>query len=192
MNIHRRYLSTPCPKFNKLLLVFYGKACYVCFCLIPLTKGGRWYRLPSSLLEEKGLLEKQSANSGQQVNKWIEIAENVFKFASDARERFETGNWQIRKQILGALGSNLILKDQILSIDIEKALLSLQIISKEFSYHPIRLEPLSNGSTKRKTDVFASASPALLQKCVVIGTGFYRILSRSMLLLRYEGLMSEI
>ncbi|KKT80693.1 MAG: hypothetical protein A3B99_02255 [Candidatus Yanofskybacteria bacterium RIFCSPHIGHO2_02_FULL_44_12b] len=115
------------------------------------------------ILVEKGGLEKQLANSGQQVNKWVEIAENVFKFASDAQERMETGDWQVRKQILGALGSDLILKDQILSIDIEKALLPLQTISKELKKHPIRLEPLNNRINKRKTDVFASASPALLR-----------------------------
>ena len=115
------------------------------------------------LLEEKGILEKQLANTGQQVNKWLEIAENVFKFASDAKERFETGEWSIKKQILSALGSNLVLKDQILSIDLENALLPLEVISKELKRHPIRLEPLKNGTTKRKTDAFASASPTLLR-----------------------------
>lgn len=115
------------------------------------------------LITEKDGLEQQLANSGQQVNKWIEIAENVFKFASDAQEKFETGDWQIKKQILSALGSNLILKDQLLSIDIENALLPLKTISKELKKHPIRLEPLKNSTTKRKTDVFASASPTLLR-----------------------------
>ncbi|MEK6839484.1 MAG: hypothetical protein AABX72_00960, partial [Nanoarchaeota archaeon] len=71
--------------------------------------------------------------------------------------------WSIKKQILSALGSNLVLKDQILSIDLENALLPLEVISKELKRHPIRLEPLKNGTTKRKTDAFASASPTLLR-----------------------------
>ena len=117
----------------------------------------------AELTEEKEKLEKQLNNTGQQVNKWLEIADNVFCFASAAKEKLETGEWQVRKQILGALGSDLVLKDKILSINLEKALWPLETISKELKKHPIRLEPLQNGTNKRKTDVFASASLALLR-----------------------------
>jgi site-specific DNA recombinase len=115
------------------------------------------------LSEEKARLEQLLENTGGEVDKWMEIAENVFAFATHAKERFETGDWQVRKQILSAIGSNLTLKDQKLNIDMEKTLIPMQTISNELRFENDWLEPPKNISGKRKTEVFASASPALLR-----------------------------
>ena len=117
----------------------------------------------SELLEEKDRLENLISKSSLGINKWLEIAENVFAFASQAKERFETGNLETKKQILSALGSDLILKDKKLGINLDKALIPMKVVSKEVKKVKGRLEPLNNVANKRKTDDFSSVSPTLLR-----------------------------
>lgn len=115
------------------------------------------------LLEEKSRLEQLLNNTGGQVNKWMEIAEDVFTFASDAKEKFENGDWQIKKQILSTLGSHLVLKDRKLSIDLENTLLPMKTISKALKNHKNGLEPPKSSSNKRKTGDSLPVSLALLR-----------------------------
>ena len=116
------------------------------------------------LLEEKSRLEQLLNNTGGQVNKWMEIAEDVFTFASDAKEKFENGDWQTKKQILSALGSHLVLEDRKLSVDLENALLPMKAILKSLKNFGNRLEPPKSGSNKRKTGISLPVSPALLRE----------------------------
>ena len=53
----------------------------------------------------------------ERADNWLELTEQVFDFATHARESFINGDIETKKQILVALGSNPMLKDGKLSID---------------------------------------------------------------------------
>ena len=66
----------------------------------------------------QGLLNDTNSNA----DKWLETAENVFNFARDAKNRFENGTMEDRRQILSCLGLNLSLKDKILTVELRNPL----------------------------------------------------------------------
>src|SRR3989344_733310 len=125
----------------------------------------------SEALKDKERLEAGMQNIGKRVEHWLELAEDVFKFAENAKKKFDTTkDLQVKRQILSVLGSNFILKDKKLSISLDNVLFPLQIISEDLKANNYAFEPLSNGSITRKTDSFVSASPSLLRKCFAVGT----------------------
>jgi len=125
----------------------------------------------SETLREKERLENGMQNIGKRVEHWLELAEDVFRFAENAKKKFDTTkDLQVKRQILSVLGSNFILKDKKLSISLDNVLFPLQIISEDLKANNYTFEPLSNGSITRKTDTFVSASPSLLRKCYAVGT----------------------
>ena len=68
------------------------------------------------LLKDKAALEEMLRDAGHLVEKCLELSEKSFDFASTARDRFTKGDCEVKKEILTALGSNLVLKDKRLSI----------------------------------------------------------------------------
>ncbi len=50
------------------------------------------------------------------AERWLELTENTFNFATYARKAFLTGGLELKKEILMALGEQPIIKDKILSI----------------------------------------------------------------------------
>ena len=68
------------------------------------------------LLKEKAALEEMLQDAGCRVEKCLELSEKSFDFACTVRNRFAKGDRATKKEILAALGSNLVLKDKILSI----------------------------------------------------------------------------
>ena len=50
------------------------------------------------------------------AEKWLELTEKTFNFATYARVKFNNGTLEEKKEILSALGSNPIIKDQKLAI----------------------------------------------------------------------------
>jgi len=69
------------------------------------------------LLKEKAALEELLKDAGHRVEKWLQLSEKTFDFACTARERFAKGDPQTKREILAAVGSNLVLKDKQLSIE---------------------------------------------------------------------------
>jgi len=114
------------------------------------------------LEKEKSQLQELLNDSDKRINKWVEKAETVFNFARDAKRKFETGTMEEKKQILSALGSNLILKDGKLSILIEKPLILMEKAAKEVKRINQRLEPLKNPVNTKEIEEIYSQSPRLL------------------------------
>ena len=48
----------------------------------------------------------------------VDTADEMLTFIENAKDKFENGTIQTRRSILSTLGSDLVLKDKILSIDI--------------------------------------------------------------------------
>jgi len=90
-------------------------------------------------------------NVNKRIDNWIKAAENTLTFAEKARAEFQAGNLEKRRQILTALGSNLILKDKILNIQIENPLIVIEKAAfevKAMYEEKARLEPAENALNK--------------------------------------------
>ncbi|MEI6880986.1 MAG: recombinase family protein [Bacteroidota bacterium] len=103
-------------------------------------------------LAEKKQLDELFGKTSKRVDGWLNTADAMLTFIENAKEKFETGSIQIRRSILSTLGSNLILKDKILSIDIDKSLFPIKRISKEVHVIKERLEPLNNLDKQKEFD----------------------------------------
>lgn len=101
-------------------------------------------------IEEKKNLEKLFNDTGKRIDGWIETGDRMFDFIENAKYKFNTGGIETRRAILSTLGSDLIIKDKILMIDIDKSLLPLKRISKPLAEIKERLEPLNTIDKQRE------------------------------------------
>ena len=83
----------------------------------------------------------EKVGQGQRISKCVENAADMFTFIRDAVEKFKNGSFERRRMILVALGQKLLLKDKILSIDLENSLIPTQKLSFEVQEIHERLEP---------------------------------------------------
>ena len=111
--------------------------------------------------KERIRLEALLADTSDRIGKWLDKADELFQFATTAKESFEKGGIEIRKRILANLGSNLLLKDRKISITIEKPLLYLEDASKELKRIHRGVEPHKNGSNKEQLASLYASSPIL-------------------------------
>ena len=117
----------------------------------------------SSVAQEKARLQELLNDTDNRIDSWLDVAHRVIKFSEDAKEAFENKGLQAKKIILAALGSNLLLKDRILVIDVQNALLPMQLVSSGSKIKTNALEPLKIGSNKEKSRAFGSANPIWLR-----------------------------
>lgn len=82
-----------------------------------------------SVTQEKARLQELLNDTDTRVDSWLTVADRVIKFSGDAKEAFENKGLQAKKIILAALGSNLLFKDKILEIDVQNALLPMQLVT---------------------------------------------------------------
>ena len=93
------------------------------------------------LLKEKSNLEESLQDTGDRVEKWLNLAEQTFEFACTARNRFATGDAMTKKQILMTIGSNLILRDKKLLIEAKKPFLILEKSLSASELEKVPIEP---------------------------------------------------
>ncbi len=110
------------------------------------------------LLAEKAQYEKLFNDTGKRIDGWIETGDRMFDFIENAKDKFKNGKPEVKRSILSTLGSNLILKDKILSLDIEKSLFPLKRVSKTLTDIKKRLEPLNSVDKQRDFDHLCSQS----------------------------------
>lgn len=102
------------------------------------------------LILERDRLTKQLEELNQNQDKWIAATERVFDFATHARERFNNGNFTMRREILRALGQNFLIEDGKLFLERYKW---FEVIAKKYpaiETELARLEPqeIQAGSDK--------------------------------------------
>jgi len=114
----------------------------------------------SVLLKEKNRLEKALLDTERRVDRWLEIVDEAFIFARDAKYEFENGGFEKKREIFSKLGSNLILKEKKLEIDLKNTLMPMRAVSEEEK----RLEPLKIGKNKLEIEKIYSQSPRLLRR----------------------------
>jgi hypothetical protein len=117
----------------------------------------------STVTQEKARLQELLNDTDNRVDSWLDVAHRVIKFSEDAKEAFENKGLQAKKIILAGLGSNLLLKDKILDIDVQNALLPMQLVSSGAKIKTNRLEPVKVSLNKEKSRAFGSANPTWLR-----------------------------
>lgn len=115
------------------------------------------------LFAEKKQLDGLFENTSKRVDRWLETADEMLTFIENAKYKFTNGTIETRKAILSTLGSDLILKDKILSINIEKSLFPIKRVSREVNAIKEGLEPLNTIDKQREFDALCEQNPRLLR-----------------------------
>ncbi len=93
------------------------------------------------LYVKKSKFEELLADTQNRVETWLNTADELFSFAAMAQKRFESGDESTKREVLSCLGSNLTLKDRMLSINLNPVLGIVGKIAPEIRELHIRLEP---------------------------------------------------
>lgn len=115
----------------------------------------------SRITKEKEEIKSLIEESDKRIDDWIEKATKLFTFAELAKFRFETGTLEEKKEILFCLGSNLLLKNRILSIELQKPLYFIKEASLEVKKINKGLEPLKSDLDKGQIREIYSQNPML-------------------------------
>ena len=115
----------------------------------------------TELNREKSRLLALVNESDSNADDWLEKAEKLFDFAASARQKFINGSLDDKKEILAALGSNLTLKDQILSISIQKPLILVEKAAKEINTIYKAFEPAKISQFEANFDKVFAKNPLL-------------------------------
>jgi len=108
-------------------------------------------------IKESGFLKKEITRlkgrlreTENRAERWLELTENTFKFATYAHAHFLKGDLKKKKEILLGLGSNFIFKDEKLTLQANELLEPIirQYPALEKKY--LRLEPTKNRLIKTK------------------------------------------
>ncbi len=108
--------------------------------------------------KEQNILKGILDSSDLRIKEWINKADEVLDFATKAKYEFEHGDDKKRKEIVSFLGSNLILKDRILSLDLKKPLEVIQSVSGELNVIAEKFEPLNSSNSKEEFKEFLSTN----------------------------------
>ena len=116
------------------------------------------------LTKEKARLKELLDDTDDRVNKQIAKLERAFALARDGKKEFEKGIPVQQKQILSNVGSNLLLKDKILTISIENPLIQIKEMSPEVKAIHSKVRTSKNGENERTLRKLYAQSPTLLRE----------------------------
>lgn len=94
------------------------------------------------LLQEKENLLEKINDTNQRINNWHELSVKTFNFVCYARYWFAKGDLKTKTQILGALGSNLTIKNRNILIDGQKHFFIIEKGKKDLVALAKKLEPV--------------------------------------------------
>jgi len=120
------------------------------------------------LAKEKARLKELLNDTDDRINKQLENTERVFTFARDTKKAFEKDDSERQKVILSNLGSNLLLKDKILTISMEKPLIPMGKVAQEVKAIHNKVRTSKNGENKRTLRKLYAQSPTLLPNSKLI------------------------
>ncbi len=115
------------------------------------------------LKAEQAELRKEIDKTETRADRWLELTEELFDFATYAHSAFLKGDLQRKKEIMMALGSNPTILHGKLRIEAHPWLVPIvnEYPALEAEYR--RLEPMKNGEDKHKTDAFSHVSSMWLR-----------------------------
>jgi len=105
----------------------------------------------NSLQAQINQLKEKLRETENRAERWLELTEKTFNFASYAYKNFLEGDLQTKKNIVLALGSNFLIKDGKLAISMNDWFIPIKnnylSLEKDF----LRLEPNKKTLNKAKT-----------------------------------------
>ncbi len=107
-------------------------------------------RLKEEMTRLKGEVEKTESRA----ERWLELTEQVFDFATYAHSAFLNGDIQRKREIMMALGSNPTILNGKLSVQPHPWFIPIINSHPSLVEESIRLEPTENPIDKSKTDHF--------------------------------------
>ncbi len=93
------------------------------------------------LQKEKKEIEQEQKTLTKRADEWLELSQKTFNFTCYARLRFQHGTLHEKKEILATIGSNLILKDKLLSLTVPKPFIAIQEAKIETDRIVARFKP---------------------------------------------------
>ena len=114
------------------------------------------------LMTEKKRLSDKLGITDERIDKWVERAEKAFNFACYARHWFLNGDVTTRKEILIGIGSNLVINNKTVLVELEKTLHYLKDVKDEVPEISPMFEPEKEGYTTAQLEAFYSKNPTLL------------------------------
>lgn len=116
------------------------------------------------LTEKIRALQEKLRSTEDRAEKWLELTEKTFSFATYAHKEFLLGDMDKKKEILLGLGQNPIIKDGKIFIEAEKYFQPIKNncfpLNKEYE----KLEPHKYPLTKAQTEAIASVRTRLLRR----------------------------
>ncbi|HPC30796.1 MAG TPA: hypothetical protein PK862_02595, partial [Candidatus Pacearchaeota archaeon] len=115
-------------------------------------------------LKEKEILQQdinklrmEIKETEERADNWIELTEQVFEFAVNARDRFINGDIETKKSIINGLGSNWVLMDGKVSMEAHKWLEPIiegySPLEKEYKALELTKKPLNKGQMEHLSSV---------------------------------------
>jgi len=115
----------------------------------------------TELLKEKARLEEVLNDTSGRVERWLDTVEKTFDLACYARKWFAKGSPEEKGSILQAIGSNLILKDKKLHIQLKKPLILIEKVVKRVPQAKAGFEPKNKGLNERELEQFYAENPTV-------------------------------
>ncbi len=79
----------------------------------------------AKIIKEQTILKEKMTDTEHRTSRWLELSEKAFLFANRAKIWFRDGNMDTKRNILKSLGSNFVLKDGKLHIQLQKPYLMI-------------------------------------------------------------------
>lgn len=98
------------------------------------------------------------------ADKWLELTEKTFDFASNAKERFEKGDAKTRRDIFTSLGNGFYLKDKQLIIEPCEWLVPIQEKYPELERAFKEVRTKKFGSLKEKIAALSAIQSSWLRR----------------------------
>lgn len=110
------------------------------------------------LLEKKEVKDKLE-NTDKRANKWLELSEKTFHFATYARYWFVNGTNEQKRGILQTLGSNLTLNDQKVLINLDEPFMILKKFKENEAKSLEKLEHIESVDLLGNIEAYATQFP---------------------------------
>ena len=99
-------------------------------------------------------------DAGLRIEQQLRLSEQTFEFACNASVRFAKGDAKVKKEMLAAFGSNLLLKDKKLLIEATDPLFILEKSMSDEILENETIEPKKNGSPYMQKEASPSLCPS--------------------------------
>jgi hypothetical protein len=114
-----------------------------------------------ALMKEKAGLEESLQDVSSQIEKCLQRSEKTFESACGVQQQFAKGNFETKKEIVSAIGSNLTLKDKTLIIEARKPFFLLETLLSHPGGQNEPIEPENIRLPQGQNRAFAPVCPTL-------------------------------